>query len=164
MRTGRRAAPSHLGDPRLSTGVVLRRAHRALARALAARLARYGVSVGAFDVLFALWQHDGITQIELGRRIDVDKATLTPIFDVLEDAGLIERRRNPDDRRRNNVFLTPRGRAMRVPLLRIASDVAAGALHGVSDDEIAAVQRVLATILTNLGEPLASSIDVSRRR
>ncbi|HTJ24690.1 MAG TPA: MarR family transcriptional regulator [Candidatus Limnocylindria bacterium] len=155
MPTRRRAAPPGAGDA-LGTGLLLRRAHRALARALTPRFAAYGVSVGAFNVLVALWQHDGLTQIELGQRVDVDKATLTPIFDGLQRAGLIERRRNPDDRRRNNVFLTARGRAVRAPLLRIASGVVAGAVRGLSDDELAVLRRGLATILANLGEPLAS--------
>jgi MarR family transcriptional regulator, organic hydroperoxide resistance regulator len=159
MPTRRRAVRRGEAEPPLGTGLLLRRAHRSLARALAPRFARYGVSVGAFNVLFALWQHDGLTQIELGQRVDVDKATLTPIFDGLERAGLIERRRNPDDRRRNNLFLTARGRAVRAPLMRIASNVVRGALRGLEDDEIAVLRHSLATILENLGEPLMNGPD-----
>lgn len=63
-------------------------------------------------VLGFLHQEDQITSSELGRKTDLDSATLTGILDRLEAAGFIERKNNPGDRRSIHIHLTPRGNAL----------------------------------------------------
>jgi len=63
-------------------------------------------------VLGFLNEEDQITSSELGKRTELDSATLTGILDRLETAGFIERKSNPDDRRSIHIHLTPRGKAM----------------------------------------------------
>jgi DNA-binding MarR family transcriptional regulator len=53
---------------------------------------------------------DQITASELGKKAELDSATLTGIIDRLEAAQLIERRSNPDDRRSIRIHLTPKGK------------------------------------------------------
>jgi DNA-binding MarR family transcriptional regulator len=136
----------------IGTGLLLRRAHRALARVLNASFAPYNVSLAGFNVLFVLWHANGITQADLPRHVDIDKATLTPIIAALEREGLIERRQDPDDRRRNNMFLTVRGRELEAPLMRIATSDVADALRGVSPEQLAILRHGLLTMLANLVE------------
>jgi DNA-binding MarR family transcriptional regulator len=63
-------------------------------------------------VLNVLIEHGGdCSQHELGKRLLVDANNLVLLLNELEDAGLIERRRDPDDRRRHIVVITDRGRA-----------------------------------------------------
>lgn len=50
-------------------------------------------------VLGFLTEEDQISSSELGKRTELDSATLTGILDRLEAAGFLERRSNPDDRR-----------------------------------------------------------------
>jgi DNA-binding MarR family transcriptional regulator len=141
-------------QPPIGTGLLLRRAHRSLHQALNTRFAAHDVSVAGFNVLFVLWHEDGIGQADVPERVDMDKATLTPIIDTLERTGFIERRQDGKDRRRNNLFLTARGRALEEPLMRIAVDVVATALRGVAPDELQILRRGLMAMLHNLGEPL----------
>ena len=129
--------------PPIGTGLLLRRAHRSLARVLNARFAAYNVSVAGFNVLFVLWHGSGVTQSELPKLVDIDKATLTPIIDALEREGLIERRQDPADRRRNNLFL-----------MALATEVVAAALQGVAPGEVATLRRGLLAMLQNLDEPV----------
>lgn len=139
--------------PPIGTGLLLRRAHRSLARVLNARFAGHNVSLAGFNVLFVLWNGSGVTQAELPKLVDIDKATLTPIIDALEREGLIERRQDPVDRRRNNLFLTPRGRALEQTLMTLATDAVAAALRGLAPGEVATLRRGLLAMLQNLDEP-----------
>jgi MarR family transcriptional regulator, organic hydroperoxide resistance regulator len=59
-----------------------------------------------------LHQEDQITSSELGKKTELDSATLTGILDRLEAAGFIERKGNPDDRRSIHIHLTPKGSEM----------------------------------------------------
>jgi MarR family transcriptional regulator for hemolysin len=54
---------------------------------------------------------DGITQLDLAARAGISGATLVRQIDQLEEAGLVDRNPNPDDRRANLIHLTKRGRA-----------------------------------------------------
>jgi DNA-binding MarR family transcriptional regulator len=61
-------------------------------------------------VLGFLTEEDQITSSELGKRTELDSATLTGILDRLEAAGYLERKSNPDDRRSIHIHLTPKGK------------------------------------------------------
>jgi DNA-binding MarR family transcriptional regulator len=63
-------------------------------------------------VLGFLTEEDQISSSELGKRTELDSATLTGILDRLEAAGFLERRSNPDDRRSIHIHLTPKGKAL----------------------------------------------------
>lgn len=61
-------------------------------------------------VLGFLAEEDQIMAGELGKKVELDSATLTGILDRLEAAGLIERKGNPDDRRSVKIHLTKQGK------------------------------------------------------
>ncbi len=71
-------------------------------------LVEAGISLPQFGVLRALGQ-SARTISELSRLIMVDPSTLVPVVDALERMGLAVRGRDPDDRRRVPISLTPRG-------------------------------------------------------
>jgi len=70
-------------------------------------------------VMLVLWERDGERVSRIGERLHLDSATLTPLLKRLEARGLIERRRNRDDERVVEVFLTGDGKRLR----RRAADV-----------------------------------------
>jgi DNA-binding MarR family transcriptional regulator len=139
--------------PPVGTGLLLRRAHRSLSRALNAGFAQHDVSLAGFNVLFVLWRENGVAQADVPRLVDMDKASLTPVIDALQRAGFIERRQDVADRRRNNLFLTNHGRELEKPLMRLAIATVDDALRGVSPAELATLRNGLAAMLKNLGEP-----------
>ncbi|WP_264273222.1 MarR family winged helix-turn-helix transcriptional regulator [Duffyella gerundensis] len=64
-------------------------------------------------VMLVLWQHDDITVSEIGERLFLDSATLTPLLKRLEAAGLLNRQRSRRDERQVVVTLTAKGQALK---------------------------------------------------
>jgi DNA-binding MarR family transcriptional regulator len=72
------------------------KAHRKRASDL---LGELGLHVGQEMLLEALWTGGALSQTELADRVGVSKATVTVALRSLERAGLVERRRDPEDDR-----------------------------------------------------------------
>jgi DNA-binding MarR family transcriptional regulator len=70
-------------------------------------------------VMLALWQQAPLSVTELGRRLELDPGTLSPLLKRLEAAGYVTRERARDDERSLAVRLTPAGTALREQAERI---------------------------------------------
>jgi DNA-binding MarR family transcriptional regulator len=69
-----------------------------------------GMRLRQFWTLSYLADRDGVAQNELADAFMLDANNAVLLLNELEDAGWIERRRNPEDRRRHVVFLTDEGK------------------------------------------------------
>ena len=136
--------------PSRSVGYLVRQTHRAFTRALQARIAPHGVSIGMWYFLRVLWQEDGISQRELSQRVGMMEPTTASALNNMERKGFVRRLRNRADRRIVNVFLTERGRALRRELLPLAAAVNEVALRGVSADELGRLRALLAKLRAGL--------------
>lgn len=137
------------GDSAFSLRV--REAHRSLSRALQARVASHGVSMGQWFFLRALWNEDGLTQRELSQRVGMMEPTTVTAINGMERRGLVQRVRNVHDRRKVNIFLTAKGRALRDVLLPTAAEVNSVALRGIPPEDVGRTLEVLRQVLSNLG-------------
>jgi DNA-binding MarR family transcriptional regulator len=88
------------------------RLHRRAAGAIAAELKTIGLSIPQFDLLSTLTEREGLSQQELAERLYVTKGNVSGLLDRMVEAGLVERRAIPGDRRSNALHLTERGRAL----------------------------------------------------
>ena len=88
----------------------LAKAHQTASRFWKDRLAPLRLTTAQATVLAFLNEEDGITSAELGKRIQLDSATLTGLINRLEAANLLKRRKDREDRRAVRVCLTPPGR------------------------------------------------------
>ena len=75
-------------------------------------LTRFDLTPAQFDVLAHLIAAEGISQQTLSEKLFVTKGNVCGLIDRLEDRGLVVRRPDPDDRRSNLLFLTPKGREL----------------------------------------------------
>jgi DNA-binding MarR family transcriptional regulator len=91
-------------------GITLLRFQSRLERRSAEALAEHGLSLPQFDVLATLCHGEGISQQELAERLLVTKGNVVGIIDRTSEAGWVERRPDPDDRRANKLYLTEAGR------------------------------------------------------
>lgn len=137
-------------DPIRSLGFQVRRCHRAFDRVLAGHLAPAGITSGFWYFLRALWQEDGATQKRLAQLNNVTEPTAVAVLAAMERLDLIRRERNTEDRRKINVRLTERGRAMKAELMPTAHRINEIAGAGVSAAELDTCLSVLARMSENL--------------
>jgi DNA-binding MarR family transcriptional regulator len=79
------------------------------ARLVGEALGEEGFRRHHFAVMTALAEDGAASQAELGRRVWLDRSDLHAVLNELERDGLVARKQDPSDRRRNLVELTPAG-------------------------------------------------------
>lgn len=100
-------------------------------------------------VIRFLYDADGLTSREVGERTNLDSATLTGIFDRLEAGDLVERRRNPDDRRSIRIFLTEKGTRTGEVVEGLMAEGNVEFLSEFSESEEVALRSLLSRIRLN---------------
>jgi DNA-binding MarR family transcriptional regulator len=133
-----------------SPGNQVRRAHRCFDRLLADFLTPHGLRPGFWYYLRVLWRQDGLTQKELSDQTHVAETTTVTMLASMEAAGLIERRRNGADRRRVNIFLTRKARALEPILIPYAIEINAIATAGIPKDRVQVCLDVLRRMSENM--------------
>ncbi len=97
-------------------------------------------------VLGFLTEEDQITSSELGKRTELDSATLTGILDRLEAAGYLERKSNPDDRRSIHIHLTPKGKALGKEATLVLMNANAEFLKVLTDEQQRELRNLIQTL------------------
>ena len=72
----------------------------------------HGITVTQYTALTVLEQHPGMSAAQLARHTFVSSQAMDGIVRALDDAGLIDRARDPENRRRMTISLTPVGIAL----------------------------------------------------
>lgn len=91
-------------------GFQLRMAYVAISRHFAATMSETDLTQKQAGVLWLLGANPGVSQIALAKQLDMDRASMMAIIDRLESRGLVVRERSPHDGRRQELYLTPKGR------------------------------------------------------
>ena len=93
-------------------GYLLKHAQLRMAQLYAEALAPYGVDARELGVLMLLAGHEPASQQHAADRLGVDRTTMVTVLDTLQTKGLVSRRPDAEDRRRNVVELTGAGQDM----------------------------------------------------
>ncbi len=135
---------------RNSIGYQVRKTHRMTENFLQDQLAPHDIPVGMWYFLRTLWAEEGLTQRELSRRVGATEPTTLEQLRNMEERGLVERRRDEEDRRKTCVFLTRMGRDLKKRLLPFVDDLNATAFDGFSEQEVRQLQELLHRVRENL--------------
>ena len=100
--------------------------------------------------LRALWHKDGQTQRELSLLVGTMEPTTLSAIRTMEASGLVQRKRNDEDRRKINVFLTGRGRELENILMPLAKEVVDASVEGFSINERGLLLQYLKSIQNNI--------------
>lgn len=129
----------------------------ALRRAFDRRAVSLGVTRAQWKVLFRLKREPGMKQVELADKLDVEPITLCRIIDRLEEAGLVERRRDPNDRRAWQLFLTEASEPIGRQLRALGDELIDEAFAGIARSDIEIARSVMSRVRDNLAQlPLPS--------
>jgi len=140
--------PAH---PGLSAWIRLIKAYNLVLRKARSRLTECTLS--QFDVVAHLVREkNGMTPVELSRRLLVTAGNITGLIDRMEKSGLVERRRHAGDRRTIKIHLTGKGRKLAervIPrhsadiesIFMVLSDAEKNQLHKSLDKLIRALEK-----------------------
>jgi MarR family transcriptional regulator, organic hydroperoxide resistance regulator len=124
-----------------STGLAMDKVYRKLLRPLHLTYPQY-------LVMLVLWEADGLTVTDLGERLFLDSATLTPLLKRLEQNGLLARRRAAEDERQVLISLTAKGTSLKAK----AQDVQRSIFDATQcrPDELGALKKQLEQLRAKL--------------
>ena len=131
-------------------GFIANRLVKSFLKVLDHKLSEFDLTGAQFCVLTKLFEEQGLTQTQLAHRLYIESPTLVRTLDRLEEAGLIERRRVPEDRRAFHIFLTEKGEKMKNLLMQKGREVHEIAIKGMSPDEVKMLKDLLFNLWHNL--------------
>lgn len=127
-------------------------ASRAMTNAYTPVLDELGLTYPQYLAMLVLWEKDGQRVSEIGERLQLDSATLTPLLKRMEQAGLIERARSTEDERVVEISLTAAGKKLK----KSAQEVPACMIErmGITVKELVALREQLVALKDHLRLPV----------
>jgi len=126
--------------------VALRRVSRAVDQYSRQLAQLHGLTGPQAMIMKTLARHDGMSMGELARAVSLSQATVTDVAKRLEARGLLERRRDSDDRRRVGIRLTAAGKRLTDAPLPLLQEHFVAQLHELQDWEqsqlLSSLQRI----------------------
>ena len=135
---------------RLPVGLQLAQAAKAVSRAFDDALAQAGGSLPVWLVLISVKSRQAASQRELAAAAGIQGATLTHHLNAMESAGLVTRRRDPENRRTHLVELTPAGDALFLRLRDAAMAFDQQLRSGLSGRDIDQLEQLLTRLRGNV--------------
>ncbi|MAC80075.1 MAG: transcriptional regulator [Rhodobacteraceae bacterium] len=118
---------------------------------------RFNARAAAMDMTYAralaishVSREPGLSQAELADLLDIRTPSMNRTLDQLEEAGLIERRSDPQDKRVRRLFLTDRAHDQAEKITGFTEDLRREAYQGIPADELAQALKTLQRIQQNL--------------
>lgn len=115
---------------------------------------RLGVTAQQRLVLRCVGKYPGMTAGQLASLLHVDPGTVSAALRRLESKGLLDRRRDPRDRRRASLGLTSKGRALDRSAAGTVENAVERLLNGARAEELSAMVTIVGQLTSLLGEEL----------
>ena len=127
-------------------GFHIRLAHGAVYRHFTETFADLGLTQKQVSVLWLVGDHPGISQIAVGNRLRMDRATTMTIVNRLQDRDYLRRERSARDGRKQSLHLTAAGEEALVDAKRCIESHEAWLKSRFTDDEVEKLVELLARI------------------
>lgn len=133
-----------------SLGFQISDVSRLMRRRFDERARLMGATRAQWRTLGMLSRNEGVNQGALADLLEVEPITLCRMIDRLEESGLVERRRDPSDRRAWQLFLTDKSKPILDDLRAMAEELFDQVLLGIDETDRAVLGRSLERMRTNL--------------
>ncbi|MBB4614184.1 MarR family winged helix-turn-helix transcriptional regulator [Novosphingobium taihuense] len=127
---------------------MIRRAHQIVLALFDEAAADFGITTTQYSVLHALRAHPRVDQTALCELIGIDRSTATVVLRLLEKNGLVLRTQDTEDRRRNQLCLTPEGEALLSRTAVLTEAISGRMRDALSADEMAQLTALLGKFVT----------------
>src|SRR5579875_17487 len=138
-----------------SFGFVLYETARLLSKRFDQRSKSLGLTRAQCQVLAYLVYHEGINQAGLAELLEIEPISLARLIDRMAQAGWVERRPDPQDRRAWQLFITEKAKPLFAEMIAIGREVRAEALNGFSPEESDIIMELLLRARRNLSDHAA---------
>ncbi len=145
-------------SPHKPYGLLLHEVARLLKGRIESRAGVHGLSEAQLRLLARLWKEEGATQVRLAQLLEVEPISISRLIDRMEQAGWIERRQDPADRRVRLIYTTEKARTVRNAVKDVAAQVYEEALEGVSAETRQAMFEGLEAMARNLSSGALSEL------
>ena len=135
-----------------SFGFVLYETARLLSKRFDQRSKSLGLSRAQCQVLAYLVYHEGINQAGLAELLEIEPISLARLIDRMAQAGWVERRPDPRDRRAWQLYITEKAKPLFAEMIAIGREVRGEALNGFSSEESDIIMELLVRARRNLSE------------
>ncbi len=139
-------------DPEQSVGFLVADVARMMRRNFNLRAQAHGLSLAQWRALAHLEREEGVNQVTLAERLEIQPITLARLIDRLQEAGLVARRADPADRRAFRLYLTDAAQPLLDRMRAYGAETRADALSGLSDRDHETLLRLLRHVKQNLQE------------
>lgn len=114
---------------------------------LSQRLAPYDITPSQYGILNCLWIGGGTClPRQIAEMLCLETSTVSGILDRMQKKDLIDRVINPENRREILVMITPKGEALKAPVLKIIDEVNEEVLKDFSPKETEFIRKSLRQI------------------
>lgn len=137
-------------DLEQSLGFALSKANQCVSAIFREEFKDYCITPRQFILLAILWKTDGLSQIELSKKTEIDRTTMGGIIDRLEKAELLERKPSTEDRRAHRVWLTDKGRCLEGDLCQAAYRVRDRIAEQIIPGEYKQLEHLLNKLLIDM--------------
>lgn len=114
-----------------------------------------GITGPQMRALIGIGRAPGINQGALAEKLEVEPITTCRMVDRLEQAGLVERRRDPHDRRAWQLHLTPAADPIMQKVQTLGEIVLGESILGMNEGSVDSIRSGLETIRNNLMKALS---------
>jgi MarR family transcriptional regulator for hemolysin len=139
-------------DLNRSFGFVLHETARLFGKRFDQRAKALGLTRAQIQLLAYLLYHEGINQARLADMLEMEAISLARLIDRMEQAGWVERRPDPKDRRAWLLFVTEKLKPVFAKMVEIGKEVRAEALAGLSPAESEQAMALLLRVRRNLSD------------
>jgi DNA-binding MarR family transcriptional regulator len=133
-----------------SLGFLVSDVSRLMRRRFDERARKSGATGAQWRTLKILERHEGLNQGQIAELLEVEPITCCRMIDRLEEAGLVERRRDPADRRAWRIYLTEKAGPVLAELHDIAGAMLEAALNGLDSAQRDALIASLNVVRSNM--------------
>ena len=144
------AEPSILDQHRASPGLLLALLGQEAMHRLRAAHTAHNLKPRQFQILGLLHDHGGLAQSELLEEMGVAPSVLVTLLNPLEADGLVVRDRDPADRRRHLVTLTPAGERQLTSASRAQNDTEDTLFASLTDEQREQLRALLLALRDGL--------------
>ncbi|MTI66439.1 MAG: MarR family transcriptional regulator [Firmicutes bacterium] len=113
------------------------------------KLKKYNLGSGQYMFLIVINKHEGLSQKDLSKMLDIDKATTARAIKKLIDLNFIKRKKDKDDKRIFRLFIDEKGRKLMPEIEKTLKEITEISKKGLKTKEVGELFRLLDIVMNN---------------